>query len=108
MSRPLSPIASPAVPQSNRDPAEVVDPVDVIASDPDPMSRSRAHTALGRRAAARSDTDQAIWHYREALDLDPTDEVPKDELRGLGKTPHATPAPAPSRIGRLWKRAFHK
>lgn len=84
------------------------DPVDVLRDDPDPMSRSRAHTQLGCRAAARQDVDRAVFHFRRAVDLDPTDETPKDALRSLG---HAAPAEATAVdrpkgwLGRLLERA---
>jgi hypothetical protein len=57
-----------------------------------------AHLELGRRASARDDVHQAALHFREAMDLDPTDERPREALRRLGlpATPEAD-APAPRR-----------
>ena len=84
------------------------DPVEVLLEEPDPMQRSRAHTELGLRAKGRDDVDMAVWHLREAIDLDPTDEQPRDVLRSLGQpgesvnTPPAAPA-SQGLVGRLWK-----
>ncbi len=83
------------------------DPVEVLLEEPDPMERSRAHTELGLRAKAREDVDMAVWHLREAIDLDPTDEQPRDVLRSLGQPgdnkPPPPPAPQQGFVGRLWK-----
>ena len=57
----------------------------VLVEETDPIARLDAHLELGRRAAKRSDLDTAETHFREALELDPTDERPKAELRGLGR-----------------------
>lgn len=79
------------------------DPIDVLVEDPDPLARARAHTELGLRAKAREQVDLAVFHLREALDLDPTDETPRDVLRSLGRTPDATVEPPPPRtvFGRI-------
>lgn len=55
-------------------------PVQVLIEELDPVRRSRAHLALGRRALDRQDLDIATEHLREAADLDPTDEVPRELL----------------------------
>ncbi len=57
----------------------------VLVEETDPGARLDAHLELGRRAAQRSDLDTAETHFRQALELDPTDERPKAELRGLGR-----------------------
>lgn len=69
------------------------DPVEVLVEDGDPVRRARAHTTLGLRALHASDVDGAVVHLREAIDLDPTDEVPKQALRQLG----AQAAPVPEK-----------
>jgi len=84
-----------------------VDPILTLLEDEDPLARSRAHTALGLRAKARADNDSAIAHLREAIDLDPTDETPRDALRSLGVSgqPDAdNDAPKPNFVTRLWRR----
>lgn len=58
-------------------------PVRVLLEETDPLRRSQAHLALGQRAAARDDADTACQHFREAADLDPTDERPRSLLRHL-------------------------
>ncbi len=55
-------------------------PTLVLLSENDPQARARAHTALGQRALQREDFSAAESHLREAIDLDPTDEVPKQLL----------------------------
>jgi Flp pilus assembly protein TadD len=60
------------------------DPVMVLLEDPDPVRRARAHLALGQQALARDAVASATEHLREALDLDPTDETPRELLRQLG------------------------
>lgn len=69
------------------------DPLAVLVEDTDAVARSRAHTALGRRAMARRDVSQAELHFRQAADLDPTDEVPRQILSEL-----ARPAPRRRRL----------
>lgn len=49
------------------------------------MARIDAHLELGRRALETDEVERAAMHFREACDLDPTDERPRAELRGLGK-----------------------
>jgi Tfp pilus assembly protein PilF len=56
------------------------DPVGVLLTESDPVLRARAHRALGERALSRQDLLVASDHLREALDLDPTDEVPRKLL----------------------------
>jgi hypothetical protein len=46
----------------------------------DPIRRCAAHLALGRRAITRDDVVAATDHFREAADLDPTDERPRAAL----------------------------
>ena len=61
----------------------LANPVEVLLEDHDPVQRSRAHTALGRRALERQDVHTAREHLEQATDLDPTDEVPKKLLATL-------------------------
>lgn len=56
------------------------DPVGVLLRETDPVLRARAHTTLGERALSRQDLTVASDHLREAVDLDPTDEVPRKLL----------------------------
>jgi Flp pilus assembly protein TadD len=84
------------------------DPLEVLVDEHDPLQRSRAHTELGRRASARDDVDMAVWHLREAIDLDPTDETPREALRALGQpgqnASEAQPVPGqPGLFGRFLK-----
>ncbi len=65
-------------------------PALVLLEDGDPLTRARAHTELGKRAIARRDFQTAEEHLLEAIDLDPTDEVPKTLLVEIPKT---EPAP---------------
>lgn len=74
-------------------------PAVVLVEDPDPAARLAAHLELGRRAVARSDLELAETHFREAHALDPSDERPHAELRGLKA---ASGAPERSR----WTRRF--
>jgi len=57
----------------------------LLMEETDPAIRLDAHLELGRRAVARDDLDTAETHFREASELDPTDERPRAELRGLGR-----------------------
>jgi len=82
-----------------------MDPVDILAEDADPVLRSRAHAELARRAAARNDVDQATLHYREAFDLDPTDETPIEALHSLGVT--AQPREDPEQRRSAFARWLH-
>jgi Tfp pilus assembly protein PilF len=58
-------------------------PVLVLLEEPDPVRRSRAHLALGQRALQGGNVAVASEHLREAVDLDPTDEVPRRLLAEL-------------------------
>jgi len=58
----------------------VEDPVAVLLQERDPVLRSRAHRTLGERAYHRCNLEVAEDHLREAADLDPTDEVPRQLL----------------------------
>jgi Tfp pilus assembly protein PilF len=58
-------------------------PVLVLLEEPCPLQRSRAHLALGQRALQGGKVDVASDHLREAVDLDPTDEVPRRLLAEL-------------------------
>lgn len=80
-------------------------PIDVLVEVNDPVRRSRAHTTLGLRALEEEDLDGAVVHLREAVDLDPTDEVPKDALRLIGA--RAEPAPEPRGFG-AWLRRLRR
>ena len=68
----------------------------VLAEEADPRIRLDAHLELGRRALAIRELDLAETHFREASELDPSDERPRAELRGLGKLR------APARASRWW------
>lgn len=59
------------------------DPIQVLLEESDPLQRSAAHLALGQRAMAREDLGAATHHFREAADLDPTDERPRSYLRTI-------------------------
>jgi hypothetical protein len=61
------------------------DPVAVLLRERDPVERCRAHVALGRKAYDRRDLDVATDHLREAADLDPTDEQPKQLLARIAQ-----------------------
>lgn len=78
-------------------------PVNVLLEETDPQLRLDAHLELGRRAVARADRHSARTHFAEAVEIDPTDERPRAELRSLG---NATVPPAPRRGGlfRFWRR----
>ena len=61
-----------------------------LIEDTDPHRRMQAHLTLGERALDRQDTDTALVHFREARDLDPTDERPRTallELEGAARRP---------------------
>ena len=47
------------------------------------MRRAQAHVLLGERAQGLGDDAAAALHFREAIDLDPTDERPRAALLGL-------------------------
>jgi hypothetical protein len=84
-----------------------VDPMLTLLEDEDPLARSRAHTELGLRAKARADDAAAIVHLREAIDLDPTDETPREALRSLGVSGQPdtiTEIPKPGFVARLWRK----
>ena len=59
-------------------------PVQILLDETDPVRRARAHLALGRRAMDRKDNGDATEHLREAADLDPTDEAPRELLAQIG------------------------
>jgi len=61
----------------------VRDAVSTLLHEVDPVARCQAHTTLGRKALANDDLDTAEVHLREATDLDPTDEVPRQLLEAL-------------------------
>ncbi len=79
-------------------PPKRADPVQVLVHNADPTSRSKAHQELGRRAVARDDKTMAAFHFKEALDLDPTDEVTAEELRRVA------PAAAKGLLARMFGR----
>lgn len=54
--------------------------VTTLLENPDPVARSRAHRTLAERAERRDQWSVARIHYREALELDPTDEVARAKL----------------------------
>jgi DNA-binding SARP family transcriptional activator len=64
-------------------PQAAQDPVATLLREVDPIARSRAHTALAHRAIDKDDLDTAEVHLREATDLDPTDEVPRELLASM-------------------------
>lgn len=80
-------------------PSKPADPVSVLVHNADPTSRSKAHQELGRRAMARDDKTMAAFHFKEALDLDPTDEVTAEELRRV------TPVVSKSLLARIFGRS---
>ncbi len=59
--------------------------VKTLLEDPSEVNRSRAHFELGRIAVADHAVEKAARHFREAADLDPTDEQPIRALRALGE-----------------------
>lgn len=61
------------------------DPRMVLVEESNPTLRMDAHLELGRRAREQNNLSSAETHFREAFDLDPTDERPRAELRGLGR-----------------------
>ena len=79
-------------------PTKRADPVHVLVHNADPTSRSKAHQELGRRAAARDDKTMAAFHFKEALDLDPADEVTAEDHRRV------TPKEAKSLLARMFGR----
>lgn len=56
------------------------DAIRTLIEEEDPVLRVEAHLVLGRRALNREDSDAARTHFREAADLDPTDERPRTAL----------------------------
>ena len=58
-------------------------PVRVLMEEADPVRRCAAHLELGRRAITRDDIITATDHFREAADLDPTDERPRAALMDI-------------------------
>lgn len=59
------------------------DAIRTLIEEEDPTLRAGAHLVLGERALSRDDTQAAILHFREAADLDPTDERPRTALLTL-------------------------
>ena len=59
------------------------DAIRILIEDRDPQHRLDAHVTLGERALERSDVDSARSHFRQAADLDPTDERPRSALLQL-------------------------
>lgn len=76
------------------------DPVSILIEEPCPIRRSKAHTTLGQRALAGGDLSRASEHLIEAIDLDPTDEEPKQLLHQLERK--STPGAGSSRRKRSW------
>jgi hypothetical protein len=65
------------------------------------------------RAKAREELELAEFHLREALELDPTDEVTKEELRSIRKPVVPPPQgdqdePHKGFLGRLFGRPRRK
>jgi len=58
-------------------------PVRVLMEEADPIRRCAAHLELGHRAMHRDDVVSATDHFREAMELDPTDERPRAALLDL-------------------------
>ncbi|MEQ1569758.1 MAG: hypothetical protein ABMA64_29250 [Myxococcota bacterium] len=77
----------------------VDDPVALLLREQDPVQRCRAHVALGERAYQRRDLEVAAEHLREAADLDPTDEQPKQLLLRIASE-------RPDRPRRRWLSLF--
>lgn len=59
------------------------DAIRTLIEDTDPEARIDAHLLLGKRALSREDETAALHHFREAADLDPTDERPRAALLEL-------------------------
>lgn len=59
------------------------DAIRTLIESEDPAARIDAHLLLGERALRRDDSDSALHHFREAADLDPTDERPRTALLDL-------------------------
>lgn len=59
--------------------------VGLLMEETDPVVRSKAHAELGNRALSTDNVPKAVIHYREALELDPTDEVSRDQLERLSR-----------------------
>ncbi|TNE86273.1 MAG: hypothetical protein EP330_21260 [Deltaproteobacteria bacterium] len=57
--------------------------VDLLMEESDPVVRSRAHAELAQRALSSDNLPKAVVHYQEALELDPTDEISRDQLERL-------------------------
>jgi len=74
------------------------DLVKVLMDDPSEVNRSKAHAQLGRLALDADNMPKALLHFHEAVDLDPTDEVTREVLRGL-ELPRAGQS---SLFGKLW------
>ncbi|MEZ4235523.1 MAG: hypothetical protein R3F59_05045 [Myxococcota bacterium] len=67
------------------------DPVVVLMEDPDPIARARAHLALGAMALARNAVEAAAEHLQEAIELDPTDEAPRQLLEQVAEQQQRRP-----------------
>lgn len=74
--------------------------VQVLIEDPSEINRSRAHAQLGQLALDHDNVDKAVLHFKEAVELDPTDEVSRDALALLTEEEE----PAQSAWGRMWSR----
>lgn len=81
-------------------PAKNLDAVRVLLEETDPIRRSAAHRDLAERAMAREDLIEARVHFREAADIDPTDEVSREVLKSLPQ--ESTPSWWRRLLGR-WK-----
>jgi predicted ATPase len=71
------------------------DSIRILIEDSDPQRRLDAHVTLGERALLRSDVDSARSHFRQAADLDPTDERPRAALLQLEGAASRSPAAPP-------------
>lgn len=76
--------------------------VKTLLEDPSEVNRSRAHYDLGRLAVAEHAVERAARHFREAADLDPTDEQPIRALKALGDLTDEAARPTGTFLGRLF------
>ncbi len=74
--------------------------VQVLIEDPSEVNRSRAHAQLAQLALDGDNLSKAVLHFREAVELDPTDEVSRETLELLTEESE----PAQSAWGRVWNR----
>ena len=80
------------------------DAIRTLIEDTNPEARIDAHLLLGKRALSREDETSALSHFREAADLDPTDERPRTALLELeGASKRRPKAPRSTFWGRVFR-----